>query len=47
MESPGHCEKAETKVVWACHKINRTCQNIPARNSAGKEKERKTEKEMG
>ena len=33
--------------AWACHKVISTCQNNPARKSARKEKERKTEKDMG
>ena len=39
-------KKRKTEGVWACHKVNRTCQNNPAGNSARKEKEGKTEKAM-
>ena len=42
----GLSEKCKRIMVWACHKVIRTCQNNPARNSARKENERKTEEEM-
>jgi len=34
-------------MVWACHKIIRTCQDNPARHSIRRKKERQTKKELG
>ena len=47
LAAANHSEKAETQVVWACHKAIRTCSNNPAWGSTRKENERKTAKEMG
>ena len=37
----------EVNVVWACHEIRSTCQNVRTRHCTGKEKGRNTEKNIG